>query len=109
MPPKRGEDAQSYLKRIQQELKDAKKQALKEQRAKRNELIKKVGKLFVDKCKKDSYEYYADMCEGEAFADMLFAYNSTAVETNTAAETDRENNFVVEANVGAAVETNSVV
>lgn len=109
MPPKRGEDAQSYLKRIQQELKDAKKQALKEQRAKRNELIKKVGKLFVDKCKKDSVEYYADICESEAFADMLFAYNSTDVEVNTAAETDRENNSVVEANVGAAVETKFVV
>lgn len=109
MPPKRGEDAQSYLKRIQQELKDAKKQALKEQRAKRNELIKKVGKLFVEKCKKESFVYYAGICESEAFADLLSAFNSTDAEANTAAETDRENNFVAEANIGAAVETNFVV
>ena len=109
MPRHRNETAEEYYIRAKNEAREAHDALVKEQRAKRNELIKKVGKLFVEKCKKESFVYYAGICESEAFANFLSAFNSTEAEANTAAETDRENNSVVEANVGAAVETNSVV
>lgn len=62
MSRRRNETAEEYYIRMKNEAYEAKQEYNKEQRRKRNELIKNAGKLFVDKCKFDDLNDYTKSC-----------------------------------------------
>ena len=74
MPKRRNESEKEYCDRINAEAKEARKAYIKKQRQERNELINKVGKLFVDKCKLTSFDDYERICESVEFNNVVFAY-----------------------------------
>lgn len=74
MPKRRKESEEEYYIRAIAEAKEAKKALAKKKRQDRNELINKVGKLFVDKCGLMLFEDYERICESDEFRSILSAY-----------------------------------
>ena len=74
MPKRRKESEEEYYIRAIAEAKEAKKALAKKKRQDRNELINKVGKLFVDKCGLILCENYERICESDEFKNILSAY-----------------------------------
>ena len=74
MPKRRNESEKEYCDRINAEAKEARKAYIKKQRQERNELINKVGELFVDKCKLTSFDDYKRICESVEFNNVVSAY-----------------------------------
>lgn len=101
MPKRRKETEEEYYIRATAEAKEAKKALAKKRRQDRNELINKVGKLFVDKCGLMSFEDYERICESDEFGNILSAYadskNKPQTESLAACEGD--------ANVSSEVDT----
>ncbi len=74
MSRRRNETAEEYYIRMKNEAYEAKQEYNKEQRHKRNELIKNVGKLFVDKCRLTDLNDYANICNSVDFYNIVIAY-----------------------------------
>lgn len=74
MPKRRKESEEEYYIRAIAEAKEAKKALAKKRHQDRNELINKVGKLFVDKCGLMLFEDYERICESDEFKNILSAY-----------------------------------
>ena len=74
MSRRRNETAEEYYIRMKSEANEAKQEYIKEQRRKRNELIKNVGKLFVDKCNLADLSDYANICNSIDFYNIVVAY-----------------------------------
>ena len=77
MPKRRKETEEEYYIRAAAEAKEAKKALAKKRRQDRNELINKVGKLFVDKCGLMSFEDYERICESDEFGNILSSYSDS--------------------------------
>lgn len=94
MPKRRKETEEEYYIRAAAEAKEAKKALAKKRRQDRNELINKVGKLFVDKCGLMSFEDYERICESDEFGNILSAYadskNKPQAESLAACEGDAD-------------------
>lgn len=83
MPKRRNESEKEYCDRINAEAKEARKALIKKQRQERNELINKVGKLFVDKCKLTSFDDYERICENVEFNNVISAYVDGKIKPQT--------------------------
>ena len=95
MPRRRNETAEEYYIRMKNEAYEAKQEYNKEQRHKRNELIKNAGKLFVDKCKFDDLNDYTNICESVDFYNIVIAY----IKSKSAPQTEATAGCEVNADV----------
>lgn len=95
MPKRRNESEKEYCDRINAEAKEARKAYIKKQRQERNELINKVGKLFVDKCKLTSFDDYERICESVEFNNVISAYVDGKIKPQTESVGVCEANAVV--------------
>lgn len=95
MPRRRNETAEEYYIRAKNEAREAHDALVKEQRAKRNKLIKDAGKLFVDKCKFDDLNDYTNICESVDFYNIVIAY----IKSKSAPQTEATAGCEVNADV----------